>query len=85
MQGGRKGFNMQAKWWFTVTVYVYLTWERESKTLTYQMKREMKGRDGISPIENHGEEACWAGKSKGANLQSENIGKQLKPCTGVNV
>ena len=48
---------------FTVPGYIFLyVWERESKNLTFQMKRKMKGRDRVSLIENKREGACCAGK-----------------------
>lgn len=76
---------MQPKWWFTVTVYIYLyVWKKERKILTCQMKRKMKGRDRIPLMGKQGGGGPLGWKTEGENLQSENIRKQLKPCTSVN-
>lgn len=54
---------MPSDWSFMVTVYIFLhVCERESKNWTFQMKRKMKGRDGVSVMESKREGACCAGK-----------------------
>lgn len=61
----KKGLYHVSKVVFTVAIYIYLyVWERESKILTCQMKRKMKGRDGISLMESNREGARWAGKPR---------------------
>lgn len=49
-----------------MVIYEYrlFFWERESKNLTFQMKRKMKGRDGVSVMESKREGACCAGKGR---------------------
>jgi len=56
---------VQTKWWFTVTIYIYLyMWATESKILTFQMKRKMKDKDGISLMENKREPAALENRGR---------------------